>query len=403
MENRIKLRSYLKNKFDVYIRPIYILDKCEKCGCDKELELHHNKQFAELLKESLNDIGLQYKMYKDFYNEEELKKIVDIFLGKNIKISYKTLCRECHRLIHKNEMKIQIFLRESNMKAIDNNKYIICLYDDNKIYKKIFTYEDKLHNDNKSIEQVCVNGNDSIQLLSSNGKIMKVKVEDIKSVPTTISIDFKVIKIFKMDDFKNEKLNIIFLTKLGFVKRLNIKLSRFDSFYPVLNCLIDSKDELIDMCIAKDDDLVFVCSDTGNGYALNVNKIKPTGRNSKGTKIRAKYNKTFVSLNNLTNNKNMFIFTVTKCGYAKCTPCNEYIKILKGHGSMITHRINKDTGNVIYAKIVSPHDSIITCIDLEYIRIKISNIPLSSRSSFGSKITNSKFGKINVMRHIAVE
>ena len=60
----VKLSQYIRNCIYRHIRPIYILDHCEKCGSDKNLHLHHERQFADMLNEALKRLNIKYKIYK---------------------------------------------------------------------------------------------------------------------------------------------------------------------------------------------------------------------------------------------------------------------------------------------------------------------------------------------------
>jgi len=100
------LKSYVRNKFKKYVRPLLIKDKCDKCSKSSEivgLELHHSKPFSELLKECLHSLG--YKCYKNKknYTEIELQNITNWMIGVQMKIKYDTLCEECHARLHNME------------------------------------------------------------------------------------------------------------------------------------------------------------------------------------------------------------------------------------------------------------------------------------------------------------
>lgn len=98
----MNLREYLRNEWSQYIRPIIIKDKCEFCGCDDELHLHHIDRFHNLLVETLEELMLQ-ELDTYNYNELELKQISNFMLAKQLKSEYKTLCRSCHIILHNKE------------------------------------------------------------------------------------------------------------------------------------------------------------------------------------------------------------------------------------------------------------------------------------------------------------
>jgi len=94
------LKSYVRNKFKKYVRPLLIKDKCECCEETVGLELHHLKSFSDLLDECLNRLGYTYYKYKNDYTNEELDNIVNWMIGVQMKIKYITLCEKCHGNVH---------------------------------------------------------------------------------------------------------------------------------------------------------------------------------------------------------------------------------------------------------------------------------------------------------------
>lgn len=139
----MKLTIYNRTKFQNYIRPLFIKDKCECCEETENLELHHMKQFTELLTETVeNDLKLQYIDDIEYYTKEELNNIKNIMLGKQLKIACITLCKECHQNIHKDGGNIDYFKRRHSRKLTkeEKEKEIISHYLEvikgNKIYVK---------------------------------------------------------------------------------------------------------------------------------------------------------------------------------------------------------------------------------------------------------------------------
>lgn len=107
------LEEYSRTKYYNYIRPLYIKNKCDICDSEENLELHHVKQFSELLKDTLKDLNLSYKDF-NLYSNTEIKNINNVMLGKQIKCKYKTLCSKCHDYIHTNNL---IFSFKNNYKC----------------------------------------------------------------------------------------------------------------------------------------------------------------------------------------------------------------------------------------------------------------------------------------------
>ena len=116
----MKLEQYQRVKFLTYIRPLFIKNKCEVCGKTNDLELHHEEQFIILLKNTLDELSLEYLEDTSMYTEKQLKTITDLILGKQLQIKYATLCKRCHIDIHNIQGKEKLFFKAK--KVIDINR-----------------------------------------------------------------------------------------------------------------------------------------------------------------------------------------------------------------------------------------------------------------------------------------
>ena len=94
-----ELKNKLRTDYANYIKPLVIKDKCELCGYEENLVVHHDKEFSILLDETLKELNL----YKIEFNEDEVNIIRTHMLGKQIQIKNITLCNKCHTELHKNK------------------------------------------------------------------------------------------------------------------------------------------------------------------------------------------------------------------------------------------------------------------------------------------------------------
>lgn len=109
----MNLQQHQRMKFLKYVKPFFIKDKCEICGTDEELEIHHNYQFSKLLDKTLKELNLEYKEDTEEYTKEQIKLITDIMIGKQMRTKYTTVCRSCHVMIHNVYGKERPFLKGS--------------------------------------------------------------------------------------------------------------------------------------------------------------------------------------------------------------------------------------------------------------------------------------------------
>lgn len=97
MINKKDLILKLRSDYYLKIRPLYIKDKCENCGYEENLELHHSKPFIDQLKQCLQELNLDNLIFTD----SEVNSIRNYMLGSQIRNSNITLCSNCHISHHK--------------------------------------------------------------------------------------------------------------------------------------------------------------------------------------------------------------------------------------------------------------------------------------------------------------
>nr|DAE29962.1 MAG TPA: Protein of unknown function (DUF968) [virus sp. ctE0n6] len=114
----MKLEDYLRNDFTNNLKPLIIKDKCEICGIDEKLHLHHVYDFSSYLKRCLTHLRLEYKEDIGEYNIKDLRLIRDSMISAQLRGRYKTLCRECHKEEHRIKGKVMY----NKNAAIDEEK-----------------------------------------------------------------------------------------------------------------------------------------------------------------------------------------------------------------------------------------------------------------------------------------
>lgn len=140
----LDIKQLNRNKFHKYIRPLFIKIKCEICGSADNLELHHDKQFDELLRESINKLGFRYTEDTKEYSNEELELISLVLLGLQVKCKYYTLCDDCHQKMHEDggrSIYDKINKENKNKETQGNIDNILIPYLESIIDKKLFDKE----------------------------------------------------------------------------------------------------------------------------------------------------------------------------------------------------------------------------------------------------------------------
>lgn len=134
---------YLRQQFNNKIRPLFIKDKCEYCGEKENLELHHDdKHFVELINDTLELLGVEYKNDSNDYTSKELEMISLIMLGKQVKGKNVTVCQKCHDEIH-SEVGIKHILKikEKEQKSEEYVNSVLVPFLNSILNKKLYSEE----------------------------------------------------------------------------------------------------------------------------------------------------------------------------------------------------------------------------------------------------------------------
>lgn len=96
----MKIEQYLRSKVGELFIPLVRKSECEKCGTSENLEVHHVKQFIDMVYGALELLYIEYKPNKEDYSRFELETLTTMLLGIHIRNEYLTLCEECHKENH---------------------------------------------------------------------------------------------------------------------------------------------------------------------------------------------------------------------------------------------------------------------------------------------------------------
>jgi len=128
----MELKQYLRSILTIKLIPLVRKNQCEVYNNIDNLEVHHVKRFSIILEETLQELNLEYKDIK-VYNENQLKLITNIILGKHLQIEYLTLCENCHAEIHLIEDGGTYNIGEGFKLHYEKLKFIKEIYNKNKV------------------------------------------------------------------------------------------------------------------------------------------------------------------------------------------------------------------------------------------------------------------------------
>ena len=132
---KYELLRLLRHDFSKYIRNKYIKNKCENCGSNIDLHLHHEYAFKNYFEYTLNLLKINDN---NVFIDGEVEKIRYIMLGLQCSNEgYKTLCKDCH--IQKHLMLSQ----KTDLDKIKSNNKFIDYINDNWMDELIYKDEDK--------------------------------------------------------------------------------------------------------------------------------------------------------------------------------------------------------------------------------------------------------------------
>jgi hypothetical protein len=116
-----ELKRIIRNDFNLYIRNLVIKDTCEKCNTKNNLEVHHTYPLSLMMQETLEVMNIDDV---ESLSEDEIKTFREIMLGKQIKIKYKTLCVDCHKLIDDHDLLTSRRYTIKELESVKCNKHL---------------------------------------------------------------------------------------------------------------------------------------------------------------------------------------------------------------------------------------------------------------------------------------
>lgn len=152
---------------------------------------------------------------------------------------------------------------------------------------------------------------------------------------------------------------------------------------------LEEDDELISARMARAEDDVLMVTADGQAIRFTVAELRSASRTSGGVRgIRLSEDDTLVSLSIATVGGELLV--VTENGYGKRTPIEEYPRHNRGGSGILTARLNKKTGKIAAARLITAHDSDLMIVSAAgvVIRMDISVIRVLGRTTQGTLVQN---------------
>ena len=258
-----------------------------------------------------------------------------------------------------------------------------------------------------------VNSLTPVLFFSNKGIVYKIKTWKIpagsnqskgKSLHNLLPIDSQsyVSSIMPLPENEEEwtNLNIIFITKLGKIRKNNLDDFRNIQSNGKIAMKLDKTDEIVSVKLLKNNEDIMINSYLGKSLRVNNKKIRLfKGRSSKGVKgINLKKNDRVISMSVLRKNimssnkdemksKEEFILTITENGYGKRSSAYEFRETGRGGQGIINISTTERNGNVAASFPINSEDDIMLVTNKgQMIRVKVSEIRIAGRNTQGVRI-----------------
>ncbi|MDO6992871.1 DNA gyrase subunit A [Brachyspira innocens] len=239
---------------------------------------------------------------------------------------------------------------------------------------------------------------DYLFIFTDRGKAFWMKVHEIpaltkisqgKSIKFILNLapEEKITSYFTVSEF-DPKQSIIMVTKMGTIKKMELKHLENAKKRGILALTLENNDELVAVSAVQTGDDFIMTTATGLALRITEEKIRKMGRAAAGVKgISLDDDDICVSGNAIHKGESLIV--ITENGIGKRLSSKQFnVKGRGGKGQIYIKPDNK-TGKVVSVKTVGDKDEImVVTTDDMTIKIKADSIPELGRNAKGVKIVN---------------
>ncbi|MEI0558996.1 DNA gyrase subunit A [Brachyspira intermedia] len=239
---------------------------------------------------------------------------------------------------------------------------------------------------------------DYLFIFTDRGKAFWMKVHEIpaltkisqgKSIKFILNLapEEKITSYFTVSEF-DPKQSIIMVTKMGTIKKMELKHLENAKKRGILALTLENNDELVAVSAVQTGDDFIMTTAAGLALRITEEKIRKMGRAAAGVKgIALDDDDVCVSGNAIHKGESLIV--ITENGIGKRLSSKQFnVKGRGGKGQIYIKPDNK-TGNVVSVKTVGDKDEImVVTTDDMTIKIKADSIPELGRNAKGVKIVN---------------
>lgn len=260
---------------------------------------------------------------------------------------------------------------------------------------------------NEKITVLDVRNCDDLLVFDSSGKISKVSISaipEMKYEDTGIelaryfSVTDEIISVMKITpktelSKKDDNLCIVFVTKMGFAKK--VLLSEFDKISDFkIGIKLNPGDKLVGTIFAFDKSSkdIIICTNIGNGVRLKIADIKTLGKQAKGLpQINLKEGEYVVNACRI-KPREKYLFYITSAGRVKLTETKYFPPMKRKDESLSLIQLNKNE-NLVGVMSVKLEDKVFVYRkNSDPTELNIADIPIKTRIASGEKMIKTPKG-----------
>jgi len=243
---------------------------------------------------------------------------------------------------------------------------------------------------------------DYLLFFTNRGRVYWLKANEVpeatrqskgRSLANVLNLrDEEIANVRAVKNFEDDYL--MFVTKLGIVKRLPLK----DLAKPrvtgvrVMNLPSDGSDVTISVRRVKEGQEVLLTTKKGKAIRFKSDAVRSMGRASYGVRgIDLASGDEVISLVPVKDDKEVSILTITEKGYGKRSALEDYRKTSRGGKGVINLKVTAKTGNIVKSLPVDGKDSVIlTTTKGMILRTSMKAMRVMGRATQGVRVVKLK-------------
>ncbi len=248
------------------------------------------------------------------------------------------------------------------------------------------------------VKSFSVNSKDTLLFVTNKGKGHLLKAYKINKVSKTargkhmsnylnLDLDEEVISTVAITK-DNALPYIVFVTKSGTIKKLNIKNIPKKNGQSCMLIKLKEHDELVDVQLAGDDMQIMIASRKGMAVRFNLDLVKESGRAAVGMRaMKFKYEGDNVVGFAVLSPDIEYFASFSDGGYGKKTRIDEVGELVnRGGKGVIIHKLDPNFNLVDIVAVKEDDDVLVTTTANTLIRVNVDSLSTFSRTACGSKV-----------------